>query len=310
MNFLFSSIRRRPILSALLLLGVMLIATAATYESVSLNRALGRDVARFVTTNTSVALRIKYIGTAAASTQTRADVGADGKITFNINSAADSTIGTAGVVDTTAAANDTFGELADTINASANWRCILVDVLASQSCNNTLTSTTLGSLTTTNLVSQAAGHPYTYDSADLDMVTASVGPEYTSGALLAVSNNSLLNRLSTPRGSPISPAWQNELLYVTTQATYTSGAPNLVVYACQDAANSIHKYAGSAEILLWQQVGAATTVASTIPILPTQAPIKAPPGWRLLVGYIDTSTPDVTAGSMQIHGLSYNIIPN
>jgi hypothetical protein len=89
------------------------------------------------------------------------------------------------------------------------------------------------------------------------------------------------------------------LLYATAKATFTTGAPDLYVYAVQNDT------AKAEEHLLWKHTGAATTVLSPIPILPKQAPISPPAGWKIVVLYLDTSTPDVTAGTIQIVGDTY-----
>jgi len=267
---------------------------AADLATINLNKALARDIASYVTTDGSMAMRIKWTGTAGAGATVTVD--ASGHLIFTTDgSTADTTVSTDGTITVSGGTEDTFGEIAEIINGSANWACTLVAVLPSTSCNNKLTAAVLDDL------EQAEGQPLYYNTADLDMVSIAIGCEPTSDTLLSVANDELLNRRSTPTGSTAVNAarWQNELLYVTTQATYTTGAPDLLVYAVKD------DIAGATEILLWSDVGAATGVAKTIPILPKQAPIKAPAGYRIVVMYLDTSTADVTAGSMQVHGSSY-----
>lgn len=271
---------------------------AIDLSTVQTNKVIGQVVSRYATTDGSIALRVKWVGT---TTEGLADVEVDaaGDIFFTADDGtADTSVSTDGTIDVSGTSENTMGEVVAAINASDNWQATLVDVIPSTSCNNVLTSTSLGTQDQ-SLSLGKAGKPLYYNTADLDLVSLSIGPEYTSDDELTVTNDSLLNRRSTPTGTGKSGAWVNELLYVTTNATYTSGAPDIKIYAVKNDA------AGATEILLWQQVGAATTVAATIPVLPKQAPIRAPSGYRLVIYYLDTSTPDVTAGSMQVHGLSY-----
>lgn len=106
-------------------------------------------VATNVTSDTAgtVAAIIKYIGTGTAAT-VEVDA-ATGDIEFEIANVDDSTnIDTAAVcaggvansLDVSDAQCDTFGEVADLINASTHWRMVLVSALRSDSTNNTLTT--------------------------------------------------------------------------------------------------------------------------------------------------------------------------
>lgn len=278
-------------------------AQALDYTTLQLNRAVGRTVGRYVATDSSIAMRVKFIGTVTLGLA-RVDVAAAGSLTFyNDAGAADSTVGVAGVMDITNAAYDTFGEVCDAANLSANWQCILVDVLPSMSSNNTLTSTTFGAGTASTFMS-ANGQWLKYNTADLKCTSLSIGPEYTTTAELTTGN--LLDRKSVADGTSPKGLYVNELLYVTATETYTSTAPNLKVYAVREDEN--HS-AGATEVVLWQQVGGASTVASTIPILPKQAPIRAPAGWRLVVVYENGGTTAPSVGAMQIFGLSYRQTP-
>jgi hypothetical protein len=189
---------------------------------------------------------------------------------------------------------DTFGEIAEIINASTNWRCTLVGVRPSQSCNNVLTAFTA---TATGLTAKE-GLAIKYNTADLLMCSAVIGPEWMSNDQLKVSSDDLLNRRSTPLGDPKGSTWQNELLYATATTTNASGTVSMYVYAVKD------DKAGATELLLYEHL-AATTVAETIPILPKQAPIKAPPGWRIIVQQIGSAAE--TVAKLQVHGLSYRV---
>lgn len=85
----------------------------------------------------SVAMLVKYIGTGTSATVA---VAAGGDMTFQVAAANDTTVNTTGTIDcsTPGASTDTMGEVCDLINASANWVCVLVDALRSDSTDNTL----------------------------------------------------------------------------------------------------------------------------------------------------------------------------
>lgn len=96
----------------------------------------------------SVAMLIKYIGSSASAT-TDVAVAAGGDMTFRVAGVASTTINsaavcgaTAGTLDlsTPAATCDTLGEVVDVINATADWRAVLVAGLRSDSSDNTLTT--------------------------------------------------------------------------------------------------------------------------------------------------------------------------
>lgn len=272
---------------------------AADFSTIQLNRALGIQGTQYTYTNACPAMRLKWIGSAAIGSATVAS--ASGNLTFlNAAGAADVTVvASTGIVD--AATYSTFGKMAAKINGGAsgtgsNWACTLIGVRPSQLTAST--ALTAFSATATN-ATNADGMILYYTTGVLKMVSAVVGPEWMPNAMLTVSNDDLLNRRSTAIGSPTGSSWQNELWYVTGTLTYSASTASLYVYAVKDDTD------GATELLLWQDAGAATGVAKTIPVLPPQAPIKAPPGWRIIVQYIGASGTTVTAGTMQVNGLTY-----
>ena len=262
---------------------------ASDYATIQLQRALAIQDTQYAITNGCIAMRIKYIGATIGSATVAS---ASGNLTF-LNSAgtAATDINAAGIVD--AATYSTFGKMAAVINASTYWRCTLVAVRPSQLTGST--ALTAFSATATHL-QDAEGAPLYYTTSVLHMVSVAIGPEWMSNPLLKVTNDDLLNRRSTPAGNPQGATWQNELLYVTT--TMTATTPSIYVYAVKDDTD------GATEILLWQDLG-STGVAKTIPILPKQAPIKPPPGWRLVVQFIGTG--GGSAATIQVHGLTYQV---
>lgn len=104
-------------------------------------------VSTFFTSDTAgtVAMIVKYIGTTSAAT-VEVDA-ATGDIEFELNNVDDSTnvdtagaclTGVANSLDVSDGGCDTFGEVADMINASTHWRAVLVSALRSDTTINTL----------------------------------------------------------------------------------------------------------------------------------------------------------------------------
>jgi len=93
-----------------------------------------------------VALFVKYIGTTAPSTTTTVAVAAaTGDITLTVAGTDDVSVrcpfgGTAGIIDVSDAACNTFGEVIDSINFSGNWIAIPRGVLRTDSSTDTLAS--------------------------------------------------------------------------------------------------------------------------------------------------------------------------
>ena len=93
----------------------------------------------------TVAAIIKYIGTGSAATiEVDAATGdiefeiADVSDVLNVDPSAVCAGGVANSLDVSDAQCDTFGEVADLVNASTHWRMVLVSALRSDSTNNTL----------------------------------------------------------------------------------------------------------------------------------------------------------------------------
>lgn len=99
----------------------------------------------------TVAMYIRYVGTAAATSTVA--VATNNSIAFVSGGAADTTINntalgtlqcgaTQGTLDLTDADCDTYGELVDHINASANWVAVLAGVLRSETSNGNVNNVT------------------------------------------------------------------------------------------------------------------------------------------------------------------------
>jgi hypothetical protein len=89
--------------------------------------------AALTTDDTDVAFLIKHVGTSASGTAQVSSGDLLLKVGAQGSEAADTTVtgcgGTAGTLDVDNAACDTLGELVDKINASANWRAVILDGL-------------------------------------------------------------------------------------------------------------------------------------------------------------------------------------
>jgi hypothetical protein len=109
----------------------------------------------------SVAMLVKYIGSTAPGTTTDVAVAAGGDIAFRVVGVADTTVNTTGSIDCSSppAGSDTMGEVVDLINASSNWRAVLVGALRSDSTDNTITTFTVAN------AARAEGLPLYFDSA-------------------------------------------------------------------------------------------------------------------------------------------------
>lgn len=95
----------------------------------------------------SVAALVKYVGTTAGSATTDIAVAAGGVVTFRVAGVASTTVNSAGTcaavvgtMDPSDADCDTFGEFADIVNATADWRMVLVSALRTDSTNDTITT--------------------------------------------------------------------------------------------------------------------------------------------------------------------------
>lgn len=150
---------KKTILTIALALGLASIVSAqATYP-----------VSGHVSSDTagSVAMLIKYVGTAAPSATTDVAVAAGGDMTFRVAGVASTTVNPAaacgavvGTLDlsTPAGTCDTLGEAVDAINVSSDWRAVLVGALRSDSSDNTLTTFAVAA------AMRAEGVPVYFDS--------------------------------------------------------------------------------------------------------------------------------------------------
>lgn len=180
-----------------------------------------------------IALRVKYVGSEKSATVT---VSAAGDLTFKHGAlgaeAVDSTVGAAGVIDVSAAAYNTFGEVVDNINGSANWEAYLVGALRADSSDASTGSLLVRSETTI------------LPKTDLALY------KDTSKVLeLAIR----VGKRSATSGSEEKAA--SEIFSITSTNTFGSGTSLIKIYEVNDAEKS--------ETLIYQKAGGATTVEQT-----------------------------------------------
>lgn len=144
------------------LAALLAVLSAPAFAQYPVSGHVGSDTAG------SVAMLIKYIGTAAASATTDVAVAAGGDMTFRVAGVASTTVNSGAVcgavvgtldLSTPAATCDTFGEVVDVINATSDWRAVLVGALRSDSPDNTITTFAVAS------AMRADGLPLYFDSA-------------------------------------------------------------------------------------------------------------------------------------------------
>ena len=124
-------------------------ATAQDAYAYTLNKVIGSYPVGHLNASTtagSVAMIVKYVGTAQASG--RVTVAAGGDLTFEVGASGSETGDTtvecplsapyAGVFTVANASCDTLGEVVDLLNASHNWRAVLIDGMRGDSSNNTI----------------------------------------------------------------------------------------------------------------------------------------------------------------------------
>lgn len=288
-----------PILLAL----VGFTAYAADLQEINLNKALGTSVARYATYQSTtegaaqIALRVKYVGTDATTGSVAVDA-STGDLAFKVGAdgTADATVSTDGTIDVSGASENTLGEVVDAINASANWEAYLADSLRSDSSNNTLITR---AETVSIKASDTDGIPLFWDSAvvaatNVYAMSLSIGPEYASYPFIPITT--FLNRVAD--GGPSGMPWRADLNYALANATFGSGSSTLQIYAVNDRAGVRQ------EILLWQEVGAATTENKTWGSASNMISLTVPSGYRLLVRYYTSAAH--SAGTLQVFGKIWN----
>jgi len=230
-----------PLLAGLILAGVLSPPDAAAQSKLPVNAVVTAD-------DQDVAIMVRYIGTAASATIAVTA----GDLLFAVSAAPDTTItgcgGTAGTLDVDNAACDTLGETLDRCNASANWRCVRLDSVRSDSLAaarlNTLGATQAGGVAGVNLV---------WDTNVAFMATR---------ALLPAGFRTIEPYLGGPNGTTITPnPWagrQTFIQYFNGTSTFATGTSTIQFIEDPIA------YATSAEVataaVVFSVAGGATTV--------------------------------------------------
>lgn len=196
----------------------------------------------------SVAFLVKYVGTATSATVA---VAAGGDMTFEVSAAASTSINsaaicgvTAGTVDlsTPAVTCDTLGEVVDMINATSDWRAVLVDGLRSDSSDNTLYTLVTAQATLKNGLA-------IYEDA-----TVSLHP---GRALLPEGCQTNINCFMTPQGKLIENPSAGKLIDLRWVAGYNTWntTSNFYIYSVK----SSNKAKGSETVTtLWTEATGAT----------------------------------------------------
>jgi len=268
--------------------------------------------------NAPIAMRIKWIGTTATGDASIA-IAAGGDITVQgDDGAADTSISTDGTIDlsTPAAAEDTIGEVCDVFNndSDGNWQCILVDVVPSESSDNTLA--TLAETATTGLSAT-----YDYDGNGLfaaEGIAILTDITVTDGFSVGISpasfpdewieqNSNLLSRRPWPNLYPTVQKWRAQFEYAQFQQTWTTvgGAIQLVIAKRPESGGNPNiggDYAGMYEEVIWEQPTAVASATAETLSRANLPPLEVPRGALLFFRIEDTSTPDITAGSVNVSG--------
>lgn len=193
-------------------------------------------VLKLFTDDIDVGLIVKYIGSQPSFTVT---VSSAGDITFKHGvsgaEAADTTIqigSTAGTIDVSDAAGNTFAEVVDHINGSGNWQAYLVDVLRADSSD-----ASTGSLLAMSETRGARGEklPLYKDTSKVLNISARIGSRTNVG------------------GSEEKSA--AEIYQIMSKNTFASGTNLIQVYEIDEAAKTATK--------VYELAGAATTVVDT-----------------------------------------------
>jgi hypothetical protein len=176
----------------------------------------------------------------------------------------DSNVSTDGIIDVTDGSGDTFGEVADLINAAPGWHCQLVDVLRADATAHVASITAVKD----SVCFQNAGVTLGRDTADDQVMSVGL-------ARYGWGNEDLTG-------------WQMFLDAFVIDAVFNDGTNYVEVYDCDDIAKT--------ETAVLRTEAAATTVEFWFPTYgPTGYPILAvAPGHRIVVKsvYSAAANPD------------------
>lgn len=260
--------------------------------------------------------RIKYVGSAASDGPTFEVDATTGDWEFTTDgTTVDSTVSTDGVVDVSDSSENTAGEACDAVNDSANWQCVLVDILPSADIADA-TDTTAETDTSTGLTAtykmmgessgifDEAGLALRLDTEQIDDIYVSIGPEWYPHALLEIDN------LHKRQSRPISGGarWWGELAKVTAYADTTGNTADLEIYLVRQLDSNIN--AGSTEILIWKQDDLVDVTATSLDLtdLP-EISTQGLQGTRIVVKLNDDNNALADQSYILIHGETSNANP-
>lgn len=204
---------------------------------------------RRVTTDGDVGFYVRAIGSEASYT---VEVDAGGEITFKKgdlgSEAVDSNVGASGVIDTNAAAYDTYGELVAYLNSLDDYEAYLGDVLPADSSDDTLL------IKTATQIKTDAGAPlYKDTSVALNISIAVSGEDFQH--VESGSKNELQGYVGTPTGTGA----DTFKIYQGTTLVYQVAGPTTGVEASKNADEVQHGAKGERLLL---RLDMATTMTA------------------------------------------------
>jgi len=219
-----------------------------------------------VAVDSDVALEIQYVGESASATVTSAAANLTFKQGAAGAEAVDATIGAAGVIDTNAASYDTFGEVQDNINASANWRCRLVTVLRTDSSDAACLAR---SETTLN-----AGTDWKVDLYKDSSAALNIGVAYETGTLNVQPVRSRYAIVDANEMGTLAKVYQAK---ATT--TYASGTSTFKIYKVVTDRYGVIQ----SETEIYSAASGATTVEGTLDFSDSGLGADTDLGYKLIV---------------------------
>jgi len=252
-------------------------------------------------------MQAKWIGSDTYKATANIAIPSDGTtMTFHYTgSTADTGLGSNGVYDLSAAANDTVEELCNLVNASSNWRIMPIGALWSDVIHETsaiklaeLAATTLNTDAGISIYPDGSGcHQAGLYSGLSIGLTAN---QFQAGKKMRVDTPGYLGYQRQ------SNRYVNALTYIAEKLTFSNAAYGLIyIYDCDDIAQS--------DTLVQVLNPAATTTFGSFGTM-QEALLTAPPGHRIVVRAID-SNEVFTAGnylstiSYTYHEGGYDLIP-
>lgn len=218
--------------------------------------------------DTPIGLLIRYVGAQISGTVT---VAADGNITFKHGAlgaeANDTSIGGAAdagaTIDVSEVTEDTFGEVVDLINGSANWEAVLVDVLRTHTSTDALKAKAAAQAKTN------AGLQCELDTDTAKIATRLIAPEAYRKDLRTYEKQGVVD--------PSFPfiGFRAALIRARSLSTFGAGTSAFKVYS--ELARSPYS-----QITAWNIAGGATTVEKTYDF--SDGEIVSDQGARMIVG--------------------------